>query len=208
MKGTHLSEHDRAEMRGPMSIAPPPTAREKLTAGIVADLVELPDHDLARVRAMVAGALHRAQSLGTSRKLDGATLAREQAAREAGGFGCHHEPVCETACPVRSFPPIEEADAEPREALITLLDLHDAAGERLRVEHDGDDGRSFVVLGEPDAETAFELGPDAGTRIVGALSDLPAPRRSRLLEQCGCGGKGLGLNGFHYPGGVGCKVSP
>lgn len=61
------------------------------------------------------------------------------------------------------------------EGLITLLDLHDAGAERLRVEHDHRDRRSYLTIGEPQDEHVFELGPDQGTRIIGALSDLPAP---------------------------------
>lgn len=57
--------------------------REQLTAGIVYDLVELPDDALVILRGLVAEMVAAERVRGTARQLDGAALAEEQRAREA-----------------------------------------------------------------------------------------------------------------------------
>lgn len=59
-------------------------AREKLTADITHDLVELSDFDLMRVKLFVGRTLETARAAGTARKLDAESLAAEQQAREVG----------------------------------------------------------------------------------------------------------------------------
>lgn len=56
--------------------------REKLTAGIVHDLVELPNEALVLLRGLVAEMVAAERQRGTARRIDGPALAEEQRARE------------------------------------------------------------------------------------------------------------------------------
>lgn len=58
--------------------------REKLTANIVADLVELRDDRLALVATLVRDMVEADRACGTARRIDGEALAAAQRAREQG----------------------------------------------------------------------------------------------------------------------------
>jgi hypothetical protein len=57
--------------------------REKVTAGINSDLVELPDEGLVLVRGLVAQMVAAERRRGTARRIDGAGLAEAQRERES-----------------------------------------------------------------------------------------------------------------------------
>lgn len=63
-----------------------------------------------------------------------------------------------------------------------LLDIPDATGSRVTVEHDERDGRNYLVVWFDGRDNPFELTPDLATRIAGSLSLVAAfPREVTTL---------------------------
>lgn len=69
------------------------------------------------------------------------------------------------------------------EPVRTIVDLCDPGGERLRVEHDGRDGRRYLTIGEPDDERPFELAHGATGALFGALCALDASPGGKAVQQ-------------------------